>query len=136
VTGHERESRFGMTDPKFWVKKAIDPATGEKKIIKLAFFETFETSLAGIKVHCFRDPDKEARVLQTVRNHSHFMQGESYLDSKGNSIRLLDVVKGPNFYVHIGALEMDHESYFNTVLPTILSKLVKLFEAIRFLHFH
>ena len=64
------------------------------------------------------------------------MQGESYRDSEGNSIRLLDVVRGPNFYVYIGTLEMDHESYFNTVLPTILTKLVKLFEAIRFLHFH
>ncbi len=136
VTGHERESRFGMTDPKFWVKKAIDPDTGERKIIKLAFFESFETSLAGIKIHCFRDPEKEAKVLDTVRNHSHFMQGESHLDPKGNNIRLLDVVRGPNLYVHIPSLEMDHETYFHTVLPTILKKLVKLFEAIRFLHFH
>jgi hypothetical protein len=136
VTGHEREGRFGMTDPKFWVKKAVDPDTGEKKIIKLAFFETFEISLAGIKIHCFRDPEKEARVLQAVKNHSHFMQGESYQDSKGNNIRLLDVVRGPNFHAHIGSLDMDHESYFNTVLPTILRKLVRLFEAIRFLHIH
>jgi hypothetical protein len=64
------------------------------------------------------------------------MQGSSYLDSKGNNIRLLDVVRGPNFYVYIDSLDMDHEAYFNTVLPTILKKLLKLFEAIRFLHFH
>jgi hypothetical protein len=136
VTGHEHESRFGMTDPNVWGKKAVDPDTGEKKIIKLAFLESFETSLAGIKVHCFRDPEKEARVLETVRNHSHFMQGKAYRDAKGNSIRLLDVVRGPNFFVYIRSLEMDHESYFHTVLPAILQRLVKLFEAVRFLHVH
>ena len=47
VTGHEREFRFGLEDPKFWVKRAVDTETGEKKIIKLAFFESFETSFGN-----------------------------------------------------------------------------------------
>ncbi len=136
VTGHAREGRFGMTDPKFWVKLAQDSETGEKKIIKLAFFETFEISLGGVKIHCFRSPDKEAEILETVKTHSHFMQGESFRDPKGNNIRVLDLVRGPNFYVYIDSLKKDHEDYFNTTLPGILKKLVKQFEAIRFLHFH
>jgi len=136
VTGHEREGRFGMTDPKFWVKRALDQDTGEKKIIKLAFFESFEISMGGVKINCFRNPDKEADVLKTVKYHSNFMQGESFLDSKGNNIRILDVVRGPNFFAYIDSLEMDHEAYFHTTLPGILKKLVKLFKAIRFLHFH
>ncbi|MFA4917085.1 MAG: hypothetical protein WC560_10495, partial [Syntrophales bacterium] len=32
VIGHERESRFGMDEPKFWVKKVVNTETGEKKI--------------------------------------------------------------------------------------------------------
>ena len=34
VTGHAREGRSGMEDPKFWVKTAVDSDTGEKKILK------------------------------------------------------------------------------------------------------
>ncbi|MFC1890047.1 protein kinase [Thermodesulfobacteriota bacterium] len=136
ITGHEREGRFGMTDPKFWVKRALDPDTGEKKIIKLAFFESFEISIGGVKINRFRSPEKEARILETVRGHSNFMQGESFQDSVGNNIRILDIVRGPNFFTYINTLEMDHEAYFNTTLPGILKKLIKLFEAIRFLHFH
>ena len=41
VTGHEREARFGMDEPKFWVKRVEDLETGEKKIIKLSFLEEF-----------------------------------------------------------------------------------------------
>ena len=136
VTGHEREGRFGMTDPKFWVKRAIDLESGEKKIVKLAFFESFEVSLGGVKINCFRNPVKEAEILARVRGHSNFMQGESFTDPKGNNIRVLDIVRGTNFFVYIDSLEMDHEVYFHTLLPGILKSLVKLFEAIRFLHFH
>jgi len=136
ITGHEREGRFGMTDPKFWVKRAIDPETGEKKIIKLAFFESFEITIGGVTINRFRSPEKEARILDIVRGHSHFMQGESFQDSEGNNIRILDIVRGPNFYAHLHTLTMDHETYFHTILPGIFAKLIKSFEAIRFLHFH
>lgn len=134
VTGYERERRFGMDDPKFWVKKVVDSETGEKKIIKLVFFESFETSLGGIKVKCFRDPDKEAKILELVRDDPFFMHGKSYRDEKDNIIRVLDIVRGPNLFVYIDSLGKGHESYFRTVLPEILTKLVKAFEAIRFLH--
>ena len=40
IRGHAREGRFGLDDEiKPWVKTALDLATGEKKIIKLVFYE-------------------------------------------------------------------------------------------------
>ena len=134
VTGHERERRFGVDDPKFWVKRVVDMDTGEKKIVKLSFFESFDTSLGGVKIKCFRDPEKEAGILSLVKGHPHFMQGTSHKDSKDNNIRVLDIVRGLNFFVYIDSLSMSYESYFRVVLPDILRKLVKAFEAIRFLH--
>ena len=135
ITGHEREGRFGMKDdPKFWVKKAVDMETGERKIIKLTYFESFITSLGGIKINRFRNPEKEGEVLGLVKNHPYFMQGTVHRDSKGNSVRVLDIVPGSTFYAHVGSLEMDFETYFRTELPSILKNIVRAYEAIRFLH--
>lgn len=136
VIGHERERRFGMEDPKFWVKKTVDLDTGEKKIIKLSFFESFELNLGGVKIDCFRNPEKEAQILKLVKNHPHFMKGEVYNDSKGNILRILEPVLGPNFFLYVASLDIDHETYFYTSLPDILKRLVKVFDAIRFLHSH
>ncbi|MBW1800096.1 MAG: protein kinase [Deltaproteobacteria bacterium] len=134
VIGHERERRFGIDDPKFWVKRAVDTDTGEKKIIKLSFFESFETKFGPIKIRCFRDPNKEAMILDLVRDHPYFMHGTSCKDEKENIIRVLNIVPGPNFFRYIDALDMGYESYLDTVLPDILKKLVRAFESIRFLH--
>ena len=136
ITGHERESRFGMEDPKFWVKKAVDVDTGEKKILKLAFLETFETSLGGVKIRCFRSPAKEGDILELVKDHPYFMQGTVHWDVKGNNIRVLDIVRGSNFFAYIDSLNVGYETYFHKMLPDILQRLVKAFEAIRFLHVH
>jgi hypothetical protein len=62
------------------------------------------------------------------------MQGDWYHDEKGNNIRILDIVRGQNFFVYVGSLNMDHRTYFYRVLPDILKKLVNAFEDIRFLH--
>ncbi len=135
VTGHEREGRFGMEDdPKFWVKKAVDLETGQKKIVKLSYFESFETSIGGIKISRFRNPDKEGDVLDLVKSHPYFMHGTVHRDSKGNNIRVLDIVRGTNFFIYVGTLEMDYETYFHTELFGILKNIVRAFEAIRFLH--
>ena len=48
----------------------------------------------------------------------------------------MDIVPGPNFLLYIDSISMGHETYFHTVLPGIMKKLVKAFEAIRFLHIH
>ena len=134
VKGFARETRFGVEDPKFWVKRTVDSETGEHNIIKLTFLESFETSIGGVKIKCFRHPKKEGKILELVKNHPSFMQGEPFLDEKGNVVRVLDVVRGPNFFNYIGQFKIKYEDYFKQVLPGILKKLVRAFEAIRFLH--
>ena len=136
VKGHEREERFGIDDPKFWVKKAVNLETEEKKILKLSFFESFETDIGSIKIRCFRNPDKEGAILDLVKDHPHFMSGIAYKDTKDNNIRIIDIVKGINFYNYIDTFEMSYEDYFYNILPGILENLVKAFKGIDFLHQH
>lgn len=136
ITGHEREARFGMDEPKFWVKRVEDLETGEKKIIKLSFLEEFDTVIGGVKIKCFRNPLKEAKVLDMVRDHPYFMHGTSQRDSKGNVLRILDIVHGINFLTYVHSLNVPYGSYFNDLLPDILRRLARAFEAIRFLHGH
>jgi hypothetical protein len=125
-----------MEDPKFWVKRAKDLETGEKKIIKLSFLESFDTKFGGVTVRCFRNPEKEAQILELVRAHPQFMHGIAERDEKGNVLRILDIIPGQNFLLYIDSIDMDYKTYFNKVLPSILKNLVKAFEAIRFLHIH
>jgi len=134
ITGFERERRFGSEDPKFWVKRAIDTTTGERKIIKLAFFEKFETILSGVSILCYRDPDKESAILALTKGNPFFMQGETFKDFKNNNIRVLDIVRGNNFYVMLEQIHMDHQAYFYTLFPDILKNLIQSFEALRLLH--
>jgi serine/threonine protein kinase len=134
VTGVERERRFGLEDPKFWVKRAVNVETGERKIIKLSFFESFYTSFGGVKIRCFRDPEKEAEILKLVKGHPFFMQGDSYYDEMGNNIRVLDIVRGHNFFLYMDGIRMPHQKYFQTALPEILKKLIEAFAAIKFIH--
>ncbi len=134
IKGHEREERFGLDEPKFWVKKAVDVDTGERKILKLSFLETFETDIGGINIQCFRHPEKEAAVLELVGDHPHFMHGTSYNDEKGNNVRVLDIVPGKNLYLYIESIDVEHKHYFHTLFPDILKKLVDAFQALRLLH--
>jgi hypothetical protein len=134
ITGHAKENRFGIDDPKFWVKRAINVETGERKFIKLAYFESFDMTLGGVPIKCFRDPDKEGSILDLVTDHPEFMQGVSYLDSKGNNVRVIDVVHGKDFLNYIHAFRMPYDVYFRDILPGILQKILKAFEAMRFLH--
>jgi hypothetical protein len=134
VKGFARESRFGMDDPKYWVKRVVDSETGERKIIKLTFLESFEITLGGVKIKCFRSPDKEGKILDLVQGHLSFMHGKAYRDDKGNNVRILEVVSGPTFYAYIHQFKMMYEEYFQNALPGILKNLVEAFEAVRFLH--
>ena len=134
VKGFARESRFGMDDPKYWVKRVVDSESGESKIIKLTFLESFEITLGGVKIKCFRSPDKEGKILELVQGHLSFMHGKAYIDEKGNNVRVLDLVSGPNFYTYIFHFKMIYKDYFYNVLPGILKNLVEAFEAVRFLH--
>lgn len=134
VTGYERERRFGISDPKLWVKRAVDADTGEKRIIKLSFFESFETQLGGVKIRRFRNPKKEGDILEFVKDHPCFMHGKSFTDPQKNSIRVIEIVTGKNLLMHIDAIKLDHKTYFYTVFPGILKKLIRAFEAILLLH--
>jgi hypothetical protein len=134
VKGYAHESRFGLEDPKYWVKRVVDSKTGEPKIIKLSFLESFETSIGGVKIKRFRNPDKERKILELVEGHPSFMHGEGQLDAKGNIVRILNVVRGPNFLNYLDRFKMNYEDYFQQILPGILKKIVQAFEAIRFLH--
>ncbi|MFZ1986029.1 MAG: serine/threonine-protein kinase, partial [Desulfatitalea sp.] len=136
VTGEEREYRFGIEDPKFWVKKVIERDTQERKILKLSFAESFMTYLGSVPVHCFRDPAKEAAILKLVAGRPEFMQGSAYADSRGNIVRVLDIVRGINFLNHVVEFRMPHEIYFQTKLPGILRRLIPAIDAIGFLHQH
>jgi hypothetical protein len=112
----------------------VDLDTGERKILKLSFFETFEATIGKLKIPCYRHPEKEGAVLELVGDHPNFMHGSQYIDTKGNNVRVLDIVKGVNFYRYIESINMDHERYFHELLPDILKKLVSVFDALRFLH--
>ena len=134
VTGHVYEQRFGIDDPKIWVKRVKDCETGEKKIVKLTYLESFVVTVGGVSIRCFRDPEKEGDILELVRNHPNFMQGTVRRDREGRNIRVLDIVQGPNYYVYLDGIRIPHERYFENMLPILLRNLVRAFEAIRFLH--
>jgi len=131
----EREGRFGLDDePKFWVRRALDLDDGEQRIIKMVFRESFESSAGGMLFQCVRSPRKEARVLEIVRGHKHFMQGITLRDVQDNPIRVLDVIWGESLSREIDLLECGHEEYYYEILPGLLREFTELVRAVRFLH--
>lgn len=137
VTGNIYESRFGMGDePMFWVKKAVDLATGSHRIVKLAYHEEFEVKIGQLKIRCRRDPAKEAKVLQLVNDHPGFMHGRSFFDERDNQVRVLEYIRGKSFRSFILELNLSHEEYFFDLCPAILGKLKECVASIRFLHDH
>lgn len=137
ILNNAKEGRFGLDDQeKFWVKRAVDLETGQRKIIKLVFFENFTATVGGIAFACFRSPGKEARILNKVAGHPHFMQGFAVTDSRGNVIRVLDFIYGKSLYDAIEAMTCSHECYFFEYFPGIFAKFRLCIEAIGFLHRH
>lgn len=103
VNGTGRERRFGLVDePKFWVKRATDLSTGKACILKLVFDEEFRVTVGASEIHCRRNAEKEACVLELVRGDSRFMQGRSARDCRGN---VLHFVAGRGFVTFRGVLE-------------------------------
>jgi len=136
VMKDESERRFGMEDPKFWVKRCRVMETGERKIVKLVFHENFLMKIGNFELRCFRSPEKEARILNLVRGDARFMQGLPVHDAAGNVARILDIVRGKRLDLIVRDIEADHETYFHEHLPEILEKFAGACEAIRFLHTH
>jgi serine/threonine protein kinase len=137
IRNSPREGRFGLEeDVKHWVKRAIDLPSGEMCIVKMVFHEKFTTSIGGISFECFRSPRKEARILELVRDHPHFMHGISASDEKGNTVRVLEYISGKRLSDHIADLRQPHEAYFYETLPAILRHFCACLKAIDYLHEH
>ena len=135
VLGDTHEGRFGIDDqPKFWVKYAMDLTTGAHKIIKLVFYEEFETEFGFIKVRCRRSPEKESGILDIVRDNPRFMQGYTVLDPAGNQVRVLDFIRGKSLYGTLNDLDLPHEEYFHERLPDIMGEVIACVDAMAGLH--
>ena len=137
VVAYTREGRFGVDEQvKPWVPKVEDLATGKKQILKLVFHETFDFTFGSFTIPCYRNPEKEARILELVQGHSHFMQGEDVLDEAGNLVRVLDIIDGTRLDKVINRSKLNHEDYFYRELPGILEHYLPCVEGIGFLHAH
>jgi len=136
VLKDESERRFGMEDPKFWVKRCHVLETGERRLVKLVFHETFTSTIGKLQIPCYRSPLKEARILDLVRGDRRFMQGFSLNDSAGNNVRVLEYVEGKRLDLAVEDIDADHEEYFHQHFPTILAHFIEACEAIGFLHAH
>ncbi len=135
VTGYTKEGRFGVDEQvKQWVPRTEDLGSGKKQIVKLVFHETFEITLGQFTITCFRNPEKEASVLELVKGHPHFMQGYGALDGADNLVRILDIIMGSRLdrYIHKGP--ESHEQYFAEKLPVILEQYLKCLQGIGMLH--
>ena len=135
VRGHAREGRFGIDDqPKLWVKSAVDLQTGERKFLKMVFYENFKCRIGSMDFDCMRSPEKEAEVLMKMKGHPHFMQGISVQDTVGNLVRILDIVPGPSLYEYLRQLDMFHEHYYHNRLPELMPAVIDTINAIAELH--
>ncbi|MEW5774047.1 MAG: serine/threonine protein kinase [Thermodesulfobacteriota bacterium] len=134
VLRDEAERRFGMEDPKYWVKRCRRLETGERRILKLVFYEDFPVRIGEFEIRCHRSPVKEARILKLVRGDARFMQGVTVPDAKGNPVRVLEVVFGKRLDETVEDIEADHATYFREHFPGILAKFVGACEAIKHLH--
>lgn len=134
VLGDERERRFGMEDPKFWVKRCIELESGEYRILKLEFAETFDQHIGPLTIACHRSAAKEARILRLVEGDPRFMQGQAHRDEKGNLVRVLVRVAGRRLDLNVEDEHADHRTYFHEIYPGILERFVRACKAIQFLH--
>ncbi|MFH1488868.1 MAG: protein kinase [Pseudomonadota bacterium] len=135
VLGHGREGRFGMDEqPKFWVKNTLDLTSGERKILKLEFKESFTNRIGDAVFRCFRNPEKEAVILQRMRDHPSFMQGRTVRDAMDNLVRIVDFIPGLSLYENLRRLDISHEVYYRERLSGQMQRFIGCIEAIAGLH--
>ena len=135
IKGNMHESRFGIDEtPKYWVFDTIEMETGDHKILKTVFDEEFYAHISILKIRCYRNPDKESKVLNITRNDNRFMQGYTRLDVKGNNVRIIDFIKGETIFHYIPYIKKSYEEYFYEDLGSILWKQLDCILAIQFLH--
>lgn len=136
IVKDEVERSFSFEDPKYWVKRCIVLETGERRILKLVFHESFEMKLGSVKVRCWRSPEKESRILDTVQGDLRFMQGKTLADTAGNAVRIIEIIRGNRLDKAVSRIDKPHEVYFYEDLPGILEKFVESCRAIGDLHRH
>ncbi|MDR3629470.1 MAG: hypothetical protein P4L42_03965 [Desulfocapsaceae bacterium] len=137
VVGYTKEGRFGIDEqPKQWVPKVYDLESGERKIAKLTFHETYTVTIGHLEVTCYRSPEKEARVIELVKGNPYFMQGYSSQDQAGNLVRVLDVIQGQRLDKHLENLGGTHREYFDSHCKKILSNFLESVRGISLLHAH
>ncbi len=134
VLKDECERRFGLEDPKYWVKRCRHLESGESKILKLVFHEQFVMRLGAVEVLCHRSPEKEARILLLTHGDMRFMQGVTLHDERKNPVRILDVIRGRCIDEVVDEIPVDHERYFHTHFPPMLQRFIGACEAIEDLH--
>lgn len=135
VVGHAREGRFGIDEqPKFWVKTVMDLTTGERKIIKLVFHETFNSRIGSTVFTFKRSPQKECEILRRMSGHPNFMQGKPVNDTIGNLVRVIDYIQGPSLYDYLRRLDMSHEVYYRKIFPQLIRPVIVCIDAIAQLH--
>lgn len=134
VIRDEAERRFGIEDPKYWVKRCRELETGQRYILKLVFYEHFEQKIGPLTINCYRSPKKESRILDLVKGDTRFMQGTTLHDDAGNPVRILEVVWGKSLDNHVEDIDMDHRTYFHEKFPGILEKFAGSCEAMKFMH--
>lgn len=128
------EQGLAYKDTKYWVKKCRELETGDPKLLKLVFHESFHLEYGCLKVKCYRSPQKEARMLDLVHGDARFMQGHSVRDEAGNLVRIIDIIQGKRIDHVVARLAGDHETYFHKHYPGILGRFISACEAIGFLH--
>ena len=137
IVGYTREGRFGIDEqPKQWVPKVYDLESGERKIIKLVFHETFKLKMGEFMVTCYRSPEKEGRVLDLVHGDDRYMQGYSSLDQAGNLVRILEIIRGKRLDTVITSINSSHRDYISEHVEGILRKFLDSVDAIAHLHHH
>jgi hypothetical protein len=135
ILRNEVETGFGQDgDPKFWVKRVIDLKTGQKKIIKLVFHEEFIQNIGEVSIRFFRSPKKEAKVLDVVNGHGHFMQGLSVTDTKNNNVRIIDFISGASINSLTSKIPLSHKDYFFQKLPQVLPQICDCIESLCYIH--
>ncbi|WP_051309850.1 hypothetical protein [Desulfogranum japonicum] len=135
VTSFTKEGRFGVDEQiKPWVPKVEELTSSRRYIVKLVFHERFDMRMGQFVVTCYRNPEKEAQILELVEGRPHFMQGRPLLDAVGNLVRVIEPINGYRLDKYIHRSGSSHEEYFYYELPSILERYLKCVEGIIYLH--
>jgi len=135
IRGHEKEGRFGIAEqPKFWVKRALGLEDGVKYILKMTIHENFRIEVGEREFRCWRNPEKEARILEITRGDHRFMSGRAVEDRAGNLVRVLDFIRGEDLLSRLRGVELSHQEYFHALFPGVFARTMESLRALKLVH--